>query len=84
MDLSSIAAYIGADNLSAAKRVVLRIEKSVLNLSSAPAMGVQDPTLDARLLFVPALPYLIVYRVQETTTIQILRVYHTSRNWRKL
>jgi len=82
-DLEDIAAYISRDNRDAARRVMNRIEEISFSLRDFPDMGVLSEVAGARKLFVPGLPYKIVYEIaKRTDAIVILRVYHGARNIR--
>ncbi len=82
-DLEDIAEYIGRDNQGAARRAINRIEEIIFSLCDFPDMGVPSEVAGARKLFVPGLPYKIVYQsTKKTAAIVILRVYHGARNIR--
>lgn len=72
--------YIKADNPAAARKVIERLEMAVERLATHPAMGRLGRRPATRELVVPGVPYVVVYRVGDGE-VQILRVYHTSRNW---
>jgi toxin ParE1/3/4 len=80
-DLKELRAYIAADNPSAAGRVAARIDKAIALLAEMPAIGRPTPKRPTREWIIPGLPYLIAYRM-EGDTIDILRVWHTSRRRR--
>ena len=74
------AEYIAKDDPEAAKIVVRRIFDSVNLLCDNPAIGNPGRIHGTRELAVPNTRYIIPYRVQQrSNTIEILRVFHTSR-----
>ena len=79
-DLDEVEIFIAQDNPFAAAKVVLRIIKTVSLLNEQPGIGRPGRVPGTRELVVPDIPYIIPYRVKEDT-IQVLRVYHTSRKW---
>lgn len=79
-DLFSAEAYIARDNPGAAVETVRRIIASVETLSNFSEMGRPGRVAGTRELVIPGLPYIVPYRVS-TSSIIILRVYHTSRKW---
>ena len=80
-DLNEIARYIGQDSPAAAARVVLELIDQVESLLPAhPVIGRPGRVLGTRELVIGSLPYIVPYRVRDTT-IEILRVLHTARRW---
>ena len=80
-DLEEIVAYIGRDNKDAARRVVNRIEEVCFSLCEFPEIGAISEVPHARKLFVPDIPYKVVYEiVKKRRTVTILRIYHDARN----
>jgi toxin ParE1/3/4 len=79
-DIESIRRYIGQDDPAAATRVVARIEQVIDRLVHYPFIGRPGPKR-IRLISVPGLPYVVIYRVQGDE-IKIAAVFHTSRNRR--
>jgi addiction module RelE/StbE family toxin len=63
--------------------VIDRIEQLVKRLATFPESGRVGHIPGTRELVVPGLPYLVVYRVTPDA-VEILRVFHTSRNWPEL
>jgi toxin ParE1/3/4 len=80
LDLDEAESYITRDNPSAAAEVVLRIVKAVSMLGLQTGLGRPGRVSGTRELVVPDTPYIVPYRVKENT-IQVLRVYHSSRKW---
>jgi addiction module RelE/StbE family toxin len=79
-DLYSVEEYISRDNPTAAVDTVLKIIETVESLSTFTQIGRPGRVPDTRELVIPNLPFIVPYRV-DNTTIVILRVYHTSRKW---
>ena len=84
LNLDEIAEYIAHDNPAAAIKIVETIESQVNLLSSQPAIGRSGRVLGTRELVITNTPYLVPYRIKNST-VEILRVFHTSRmpptNW---
>ena len=80
LDLDEAESYISRDNPSAAAEVVLKIVKAVSMLGLQPGLGRPGRVSGTKELIVPETPYLVPYRVKENT-VQVLRVYHSSRKW---
>jgi len=78
--LRLIHAYIAYDNPEAAKSVTARIKASVLRLANFPESGRIGQIAGTRELVVPGLPYIVIYRIIKSN-VEILRVFHTARNW---
>lgn len=78
--LRSAHRYIAADNPKAAAKVAERLESVVERLATHPPMGRPGRRPGTRELVVSGVPYVVIYRVGESE-IEILRIYHTSRNW---
>lgn len=79
LNLDEIAEYIAMDNSSAATQVVAAIELQVNLLLTQPAIGRPGRVLGTRELVITNMPYLIPYRIKNNT-VEILRVFHTSRH----
>ena len=77
-NLDEIAAYIAQDNPVAASQVVSLITAQVNQLSAQPAMGRHGRVLGTRELVITNSHYLVPYRIKNNT-VEILRVFHTSR-----
>ena len=80
-DLIHIQHYIAKDDPGSANKVVLTI-MTLLNtqLPEFPHCGREGRVTGTLELVVPGLPYIILYRVLQNT-IEIIRVYHSSRRW---
>ena len=80
-DLISLRAHISQDEPTAAKRVALHILYCVEHLlTENPKLGSPGRVPGTRELVIPKTPYTAPYRVRGTT-IEIARVYHSSRRW---
>jgi toxin ParE1/3/4 len=66
---------------AAARRVALHIPYCVENLlSEDPRLGAPGRVPGTRELVIPKTPYVVPYRIRGRT-IEIARVYHSSRRW---
>lgn len=74
--------YIEIDNPTAAARQIDFIETAVNHLRVFPMMGRTGRRAGTRELPVPGTPYVITYRVKQTT-VQVLAVLHGARNWQE-
>jgi toxin ParE1/3/4 len=80
-DLISLRAHIAEHDPAAAKRVVLHVLYCVEHLlSENPQLGAPGRVPGTRELVIPKTPYIVPYRIRGTT-IEIARVYHSSRRW---
>ncbi len=79
-NLDDEAAYIAQDNPQAANALVVQVLKSVNLLGSFPNLGRAGRVFGTRELVIAEFPYIIPYRVK-SDTVEILRVFHTSRKW---
>ena len=79
-DLGEAEAYIAQDDPQAAAGVVLRIVRAVSHLKEQSGIGRAGRVPGTKELIVPKTPFIVPYRVKDET-IQILRVYHSSRKW---
>jgi toxin ParE1/3/4 len=78
-DLDEAFAYIELDDPASAKKVAQLLVKSVRLLAENPLIGRPSLNKNVREWSVPGLPYVIPYRVKGQT-VQIIRIFHTSRN----
>src|ERR1700688_3282561 len=80
-DLIALRGYIAEHDPPSAKRVALHILYSVERLlSENPKLGSPGRVPGTREFVIPNTPYIVPYRVRGTT-IEIARVYHSSRRW---
>lgn len=77
-NLDDEAAYVAIDDSNAARLVALRVLDAVSMLVEQPGMGRPGRVPGTRELVVLRTRYIVPYRVREET-IEILRVFHTSR-----
>ena len=77
-NLDDEAAYIAADDATAASLVVKRVLDAVAQLAQQPGLGRTGRVPGTRELIVSNTLYIVPYRVRRET-IEILRVFHTSR-----
>lgn len=83
-DMDALAAYIAADDRTAAMRVLDRIEQTVENLGHAPT-GRAGRVAGTYEKPVGGLPYIVAYALQPRPRggerIVILHIIHGARNW---
>lgn len=79
-DFKSQVEYLLERNPDAARKLQAAIGGSAERLAEYPQRGRPGRVEGTRELVVTGFPYIIVYRVRETT-IRILRVLHGSQDW---
>lgn len=79
-DLIEIFDYILEDNPPAAEKVLAYISDEIQHLSDHTYIGRSGRVPGTRELILTKVPFIIPYQVTEDT-LEILRVYHTSRKW---
>ena len=77
-NLDEEATYVAADDPAAARRVVKRVLDAVSQLEQQPDLGRPGRVPGTRELVVLKTRYLVPYRVHGNT-VEVLRVFHTSR-----
>jgi plasmid stabilization system protein ParE len=77
-NLDDEATYIAADDAAAARLVVNRVLDAVAILAEQPGLGRPGRVPGTRELIVAKTRYIVPYRVRDET-VEILRVFHTSR-----
>jgi toxin ParE1/3/4 len=77
-NLNEIAEYIAQESPQAASQVVELIETQVNLLATQPALGRPGRVLGTRELVISNTHYLVPYRIKNNT-VEVLRVFHTSR-----
>lgn len=77
-NLDEEATYIAGDDVTAARDVVNHILNAVSMLAKQPGLGRPGRVPGTRELVVGKTRYLVPYRVR-SDTVEILRVFHTSR-----
>lgn len=80
-DIERIHDYIAQYDAEAAKRVVRRVEHSISRLSFLPLSGRTGVIAQTRIVVVPGLPYVAVYRVRDEV-VEIIAILHTARRRR--
>lgn len=73
-------AFISKENPIAANKVSAIILMCVDKLEDMPNLGRPGRVQKTRELIILNLPYIVLYRIQNNT-IQIIRLFHTSRKW---
>ena len=77
-NLDDEATYIATDDAAAARLVVKRVLDAVSFLAQQPGLGRPGRVPGTRELIVAKTRYIVPYRVRGET-VEILRVFHTSR-----
>ena len=77
--LAAAHAYVAADSVKAADRLVLQITEAVKLLGAHPNAGREGRVKNTRELVIFGTPYLVAYRVKTRNTIQVLAVLHGKR-----
>ncbi len=78
-DLELQIDYIAADDPQAAARASERVRGATERLADFPEMGRAGRVPSTRELVVARTPWIVVYRV--ATSVEILRVIHSSQRW---
>jgi len=81
-NLDEVEAYIGQDNPRAAIETVLKVINSVNQLAKYPAIGRPGRIEGTRELVILDTPFIVPYRIKNTT-IEILRIFHHAQKWPK-
>ncbi|HVC34011.1 MAG TPA: type II toxin-antitoxin system RelE/ParE family toxin [Chloroflexota bacterium] len=79
-DLRAHILYLAERSPGAARRVQAAIREAVEQLADYPNRGRPGRYEGTRELVLAGLPYLVVYRVREST-LRILRVLHGAQDW---
>jgi toxin ParE1/3/4 len=77
-NLDEEASFIASDDSVAARLVVERVLEAVAQLAAQPGLGRPGRVHGTRELVVSKTRYIVPYRVRGDT-VEILRVFHTSR-----
>jgi len=80
-DLFSIRDWIAEDDARVADQVIARIVQTAMMFGQFPMLGRVGRIAGTREFSVVGLPYLIVYRIESETEIDLLTVVHTRRRW---
>ena len=73
--------HIARDNEPAADRLMEVLTSAANRLDRFPQLGRPGPFSGTRQFFVAKTPFKLIYRVLEDGSVELLRVYHTSREW---
>lgn len=79
-DLDEIWDYLESRNPHAALRLLAEINGMFELIANFPRIGREHDELDGTPRIFPVRRYLIVYEIIEDVGVQILRVYHASRD----
>ena len=79
-DLREIFEYVAEDNVNAALKLLTEINERVLLLSDNPSIGRPGRVENTKELVLTGTHYILPYRVVNNQ-IQVLAVFHTSRQW---
>jgi addiction module RelE/StbE family toxin len=80
-DLTRICDYIEAQSgPAAARKVALTIYEGVSSLIDFPKRGRPGKQVDTRELVITRLPYIVVYRLREST-VEVFRILHGAQRW---
>lgn len=79
--IQTIHDHIARDDPTAAARVVSRIERAIQRLGVFPLSARLGRVPGTRVLAVPGLPYVVIYRVRGDS-VDIIAVLHTARGRR--
>jgi len=77
--LEQISVHIGDDNPEAALKTVRTIFERIEQLVAFPRRGRIGREAGTRELVLSPLPYIVVYRVKETT-VEILQIWHGAQD----
>jgi toxin ParE1/3/4 len=77
-NLDDEAGYVASDDPAAARLIVARVLEAVALLAQQPGLGRPGRVPGTRELIVLKTRYIVPYRVRGGT-VEILRVFHTSR-----
>ncbi len=80
-DLDEIFDFIAKDNKTAAKKILKLIWEETKILSKHPQIGKPGRVDGTRELYITKTNFIVPYRVKKNT-IEILRVFHSARDWK--
>ena len=80
VELDEIADYVAPISASAALALVRRLRKAGNQLGEHPHIGKSGRVDETRELVITGTPYILPYRVRDGR-VEILAVFHTSRQW---
>jgi toxin ParE1/3/4 len=79
-DLYNIIRHIQRDNPDVAAKVAETLYGGCSKLLDFPRRGRKGRIEGTRELVFPALPYVVVYRIQDQI-LEIVRIYHGAQDW---
>jgi toxin ParE1/3/4 len=80
-DLLALRAYIEQDDPAAARRIAFHVIHNIETLlPNSPQLGRPGRVPGTRELVIPRTPYIVPYRLVGNT-IQVLRIFHSARQW---
>jgi plasmid stabilization system protein ParE len=82
-DAQEAWSHIAEDNEVSADRVMDTVRAAADRLDRFPRLGRPGPLPDTRQFSVPRLPFKLVYRILDDGEVELLRVWHTARDWPK-
>ncbi|MFO7875595.1 MAG: type II toxin-antitoxin system RelE/ParE family toxin [Desulfovermiculus sp.] len=80
-DIDNIFKYIANDDEGAARSVARKIYDASKELDKYPQVGRKGTVTGTRELIIPRWPYILIYRHQERSALEILRVLHAKQKW---
>ena len=83
IDLKEIYEYIRKDSEYYASKTIIEIKKHIYNLRFFPYSGRKIPEINQQnFLEIIYKKYRIMYKIESKYKISILRIYHSSRNFK--
>ena len=80
-NLEQIHGHIAKDDPAAASRTIARIVQSIGRLSRFPWSARTGIVVGTRILVIPGLPYVAIYRVRDEY-VDVIAILHTARRRR--
>lgn len=80
-DLEAIRDYIADHNERAAYTTITKIMQSISFLEMFPLIGREGRQTETRELVIPSLPYIVIYTIPDSMTVEIEAVIHTRRQF---
>ena len=82
-DLKEVYEYIRKDSEYYANKTIIKIKKHILNLRFFPYSGRKIPEINQQnFLEIIYKHFRIMYKIESKYKISILRIYHSSRNFK--
>lgn len=78
-NIGKILDYIAQDDEDAPRKVAKKIYDASKELDEHPQMGRKGIVSGTRELVIPKWPYILIYRCQEKSEVEILRVLHSKQ-----